>query len=134
MSQPLVYVDTSHVRRGKRAELETAIKELAEFVEQNEPWLLSYGAYFTEDGSQMAVVHIHADSASLDYHLDVAGPLFSGFADLVTLTSIHIYGEPSVKALGLLRDKVRLLGAGEVIVHASHSGFARFAQPEHGTT
>jgi hypothetical protein len=46
---------------------------LADFVEQNEPQLVSYGAYFTEDGSEMTVVHVHADSASLDYHMEVGG-------------------------------------------------------------
>jgi hypothetical protein len=63
-------VDTSHVRPGTLAQLETAIEELAEFVEQNEPQL---------------------------------------------------------------RDKVRLLGSGEVIVHAPPAGFSRFVPPEHRT-
>ena len=133
MPQPLVYVDTSGVRKGTLAQLKTAIDGLAEFVEQNEPQLISYGAYFNEDGSEMTVVHVHADPASLDHHMEVAGPLFGEFAELLTLTSIHIYGEPSDKALGQLREKVRLLGAGRVIVHVPHAGFGRFAQPEHRT-
>jgi hypothetical protein len=133
MPQPLVYLDTSRVREGSLAQLKTAIRELADFVEQNEPQLVSYATYFTEDGSEMTVVHVHTDSASLDYHMEVAGPLFRGFADLVTLTSIHLYGEPSDKALGQLRDKVRLLGSGDVIVHAPHAGFGGFVQPERRT-
>jgi hypothetical protein len=43
----------------------------------------------------MTVIHVHADPASLDHHMEVAGPRFGRFADLVTLRSIHIYGEPS---------------------------------------
>jgi quinol monooxygenase YgiN len=130
MSQPLVYLDTSEVRSGALEELTGAIRELAEFVEENEPQLISYDAYFSEDGRQMTVIHVHADRASLDYHMDVAGPRFGRFADLVTLRSIHIYGEPSEKAVGQLCDKVRLLGSGEVTVHAPHAGFGRFALPE----
>jgi hypothetical protein len=129
MSQPLVYVDTSEVRAGKLAQLKAAIKELADFIEENEPQLVSYSVYFSEDGSRMEVVHVHADAASLDYHMETAGPLFGEFADLVTLSSIHIYGEPSERALGQLRDKLRLLGAGDVIVHAPHAGFLRAALP-----
>ena len=125
MSQPLVYVDTSEVRPGKLGELKAAIQELAEFVEENEPGLISYSVYFAERGDRMSVVHIHADPASLDYHLDVAGPLFQRFSDLVTLSSIHIYGEPSDTALGRLREKLRILGAGDVIVHQPHVGFVR---------
>jgi hypothetical protein len=125
MSKPVVYVDTSDVRPGKLLQLKAAIKELAEFVEGNEPGLISYSVYFAEGGKRMSVVHVHADSESLDYHLDVAGSLFHRFADLVTLSSIHIYGEPSETALGQLRGKLSTLGAGDVIVHSPHVGFVR---------
>ena len=128
--QPLVYVDTSEVREGALGQLREAIRALAYFVEQNEPRLGSYGVYFSEDGRRMTVVHVHADPASLDRHMEVAGPRFAAFADLVKLSSIHIYGDPSEKALGQLRDKVRLLGTGEVVVHRPHTGFGRFAVPE----
>lgn len=130
MSQPLVYVDTSDVREGALEELKGAIGELAEFVEENEPQLVSYSVYFSEDGSQMCVVHVHADSASLDYHMDVAGPRFGKLADFLTLRSIQVYGEPSAKALRQLDDKVRLLGSGDVVVHPPHAGFGRFGLAE----
>ena len=107
MSQPLVYIDCSEVREGALEKLRDAIQALADFIEENEPQLISYAVYFSEDGRQMTVMHVHADSASLDYHMDVAGPRFGRFADLLTLLSIHIYGEPSDKALGQLRDKLR---------------------------
>jgi hypothetical protein len=126
MSQPLVYVDTSEVREGALEELKDAIRELADFVETNEPQLISYNVYFSDDGSRMTVIHVHPDSASLDYHIDVAGARFGGFADLLTLSSIHIYGEPSATAVRQLREKVQLLGSGDLIVQALHVGFSRF--------
>ena len=132
MSEPIVYVDTSEVRAGRLPELKAAIRKLAEFVEANEPQLVSYGVYLTEDESHMTVVHVHTDSESLDRHMEVAGPRFERFADLVTLTSIHIYGEPSERALGQLRDKLLLLGAGDVVLHPPHAGFLRAALLEHG--
>jgi quinol monooxygenase YgiN len=125
MSQPLVYADPAEVRPGKLELLKAAIAELAEFVEQTEPGLISYSVYLTESANQMNVVHVHADPASLDHHLAVAGSLFPEFADLVTLSSIHIYGEPSETALGQLREKLRILGAGDVVVHHPHAGFVR---------
>lgn len=125
MSQPLVYVDESQVEAGKLALLKAAIGELAAFAEEHEPGLVSYSVYFNEDCSRMSVVHIHADAASLDNHMDVAGPLFHKFAGLVRLESIDIYGEPSEMALAQLRDKLRLLGTGELTVHVSHAGFLR---------
>jgi hypothetical protein len=126
MAQPLVYIDTSDVREGALAELKRAIEDLTDFVESHEPQIVSYAVYFSQDGSQMTVIHVHADSASLDFHLDVAGPRFGRFADLLTLSSIRIFGEPSTKSVRQLKDKVRLLGTGEVTVHPLHTGFGRF--------
>ena len=56
-------------------------------------------------------MHVHPDSASLEYHMEVAGPVFRQFVELVTLSSIHLYGEPSEKLLKQLHEKSRLLGA-----------------------
>jgi len=125
MTQPLVYVDRSKVREGALEQLKSAITELAEFVEENEPRLISYSVYFSEDDSEMTVMHVHSDAASLDHHMEVLGPRLAVFADLLTLSSIHIYGEPSTTALRQLHDKIRLLGSGEVVVHGSHAGFSR---------
>lgn len=127
MAEPLIYVDVSEVREGALADLNEAIAELAEFIEESEPQLLSYSAYFSGDGTQMSVVHVHADAASLDRHLEIAGPHFARFAGLVTLRSIHIYGRPSENALRQLRDKLQLLGSGDVVVYSPHAGFVRSA-------
>ena len=128
MSQPLVYIDTSEVREGVLDELKGAIEELVTFVDANVPQILAYGVYLSEDGSRMTVVHLHADSASLEYHMDAAGPVFRRFADLLTLSSIRVYGEPSDKAVEQLHEKARLLGCEEVTVHGPHAGFTRFAR------
>ena len=127
MPDEIVYVDTSDVREGALEELKTAMKELVDFVEANEPRLIAYNVYFSDDGTRMTVVHVHPDSASLEYHMEVAGPAFRRFVELVTLSSIHIYGEPSEKLLEQSREKARLLGRGDVAVDALHAGFSRFA-------
>jgi hypothetical protein len=127
MAEPLIYVDVAEVREGVLVDLRQAIAELAEFVEENEPQLLSYNAYFSDDGTRMSVVHVHADPASLDRHLEIAGPRFARFAELVTLRSIHIYGRPSENALRQLRGKLQQLGSGDVVVYPPHAGFVRSA-------
>jgi hypothetical protein len=122
------------VREGALEELKRGIKRLVEFVDANEPRLIAYDVYLNDDGSQMTVVHLHPDSASLEHHMDVAGPLFRSLADLVTLTSIRVYGEPSEKALRQLHDKARLLGSGGVTVCALEAGFSRFGRAAAGPT
>ena len=127
MSDSIVYVDTSDVRDGALEELKAGMEELVDFVEANEPRIIAYNVYFTDDGTRMTVMHVHPDSASLEYHMEVAGPVFRQFAELVTLEAIHVYGEPSEKVLKQSHEKARLLGRGDVVVDALHAGFARFA-------
>ena len=130
MSPPLVYVDTSEVREGALDDLKAAIEDLVAFIEANEPRIIAYSVYLSEDTSRMTVIHLHHDSASLEYHMDVAGPAFRRFADLLTLSSIRVYGSPSKKAVGQLYEKARLLGCEDVAVHAAQAGFARFGSGE----
>jgi len=126
MSDAIVYVDTSDVREGALEELKAAIRELVDFIDANEPRIIAYNVYFNDGGSRMTVVHVHPDSASLEYHMEVAGPVFRQFVELVTLSSIHVYGETSEKLLKLLHEKARLLGCDAVVVAALHAGFTRF--------
>jgi hypothetical protein len=127
MSDAIVYVDTSDVREGALEELKAGMEELVDFVAANVPRVLAYNVYFSADGTTMTVVHVHPDAASLEQHLEVAGPVFRRFVELVTLSSIHIYGEPSENVLRQAHAKARLLGRGEVTVEALHAGFTRFA-------
>ncbi|MGH2662265.1 MAG: hypothetical protein ACRDH8_05565 [Actinomycetota bacterium] len=126
MSEAIVYMDTSEVRQGALDELKTALGELVAFVEANEPQLIAYNVHLSDDGTHVTVMHMHPDSASLEYHMEVAGPVFRRFVDLVTLSSIDIYGSPSEKVLRQLHEKARLLGSGAVVVHGLHAGFTRF--------
>jgi quinol monooxygenase YgiN len=133
MSDLILYVDTSDVREGALEELKPAIRELVDFVEANEPRLIAYNVYLSSDGTKMTVVNVHPDSASLEYHMTVAGPLFRQFVELVTLSSIHIYGEPSEKVLKQSHEKAQLLGRGAVVVESLFAGFTRLvasAQPK----
>ena len=125
MSDPLIYVDRSEVREGKLVELRVAIEELADFVTENEPQLLSYAAFIDADGRHMTVIHIHRDPESLDLHLAVAGPRFARFAALVRLLRVDVYGAPSDGALAALRDKASQLGGAAVEVHPLEAGFIR---------
>ncbi len=126
MGEPLIVLDTSEIREGKREELERGIAELAAFVETNEPDPISYEIFFGDDGRVMTVLQVHPDSASMERHMEIAGPVFAKFADLVALRTVDVYGAPSEKVLELLRGKAELLGSAAVAVHDLQAGFARF--------
>ena len=123
--QPIVYVDTSEVRAGRLTELKAAMVDLSEFVEANEPQLLAYHVYFSEDGSRMTVLHLNPDSASLAFHMEVAGPKFPPIGEFINMLAIDVYGRPDDELVDRLRQKAELLGTGVVRVHDLHAGFLR---------
>jgi len=125
MSGPIVYVDRSEVVQGRLDDLTDRMKDLVELIESNEPRLLAYAAYLDKDRSEISVIHVHRDAASLVAHFQVAGPAFRNFVDLVRLKSIDVYGEAPDEVVDQLRAKARLLGDATVAVHAFHAGFLR---------
>ena len=125
MDDFIAYLDTSEVRAGKLEELKSAMAELATFVEVNEPRILAYRVYFSADGSTMSVLHFHPDAASLEFHLQVAGPKFPPIAPFVKLRSIEVFGRPTDKLVAQLQAKAKLLGDAAVIVRDLHAGFDR---------
>jgi hypothetical protein len=124
-SQLIVYVDTSEVRSGQLEELKAAMEDLTEFVKANEPRLLAYNVYFSDDGDRMTVLHIDPDSASLEFHMNVAGPKFPPIGEFINMLAIDVYGDPGDALVGRLRQKSELLGSGTVRIHELHAGFAR---------
>lgn len=129
MTDPIVFVDTSEIREGKPEELRRAVAERAEFVEANETETISYQVFFSDGDRQMTVLQVHPDSTSMERHMEVAGPVFAKFADLLVLRTIDIYGSPSERVVEQLLLKAELLGTATVAIHERQAGFARFASP-----
>jgi quinol monooxygenase YgiN len=125
MAAPLIVVDTSEVHDGRLEELRAAVAELVEFVEANEAEPLAYNVYFDEQGTTMTVVQVHPSSESFERHMEIAGPVFRKFADLLTLSRIDFYGTPSRIALNQMRRKAELLGNAPVVVNNLQTGFTR---------
>ena len=99
---------------------------MVELVEANEPRLIAYNVYLTEDGTRMTVVHVHPDSASLEFHMKVDGPAFPQFVEFIKLLTIDVYGKPSDELLEQMRRKAQMFGNGTVLAHGLHAGYARF--------
>lgn len=125
MSEPIVFVDSSEIREGKLEELKSGLKELVEFVETNEPRPIAYNVHINDEGTLMTVVQVHPDSASMEHHMQLAGPAFPKFVELLKLRTMDVYGRPSDALLEQLRQKIDLLGDATIVVHELHAGFYR---------
>lgn len=120
-SEPIVYIDHSHIRKDLIDELKARVQRLVEFIDAREPQLITYGFYIDEEASRMTVVAVHPDSASLERHMDIGSAEFRKLAHLVTLTAIECYGRPSERALDQLRNKAATLGGGGAVVSIERS-------------
>lgn len=129
MSELVVSIDVSRVHQGKLEELKRAMKELVEFVDANETRPLLYSVYFNDDDTEMTVLQVHPDSASMEFHMDVAGSEFKGLSEFLTLLRIDIYGKASDRLVDQMRQKATLLGNATLAVHGPHAGLARLGAP-----
>ena len=125
MSEPVVSIDVSRIHQGKLEELKRAMQELVEFVDANETQPFLYGVYFNDDNTEMTVLQVHPDSASMEFHMDIAGSEFKGLSEFLTLLRIDIYGKAGERLLDQMRRKAKLLGNAALAVHGRHAGLAR---------
>jgi quinol monooxygenase YgiN len=123
LAKPLIFFDSSEIAIGKTEEVKAAMKELAAFVEEKEPGVISYNVFFNSERGTVTVVQAHPDSGSMERHMEMAAHLFRPLAGSLTMKQMDVYGRPSDRLLDLLREKAEMLGAPGVSVHEYHAGF-----------
>lgn len=125
MSEPVIYIDHSTIRPGRIDELRQGVSDLVSFIRAREPQLLHYGFYLDEETSQMTVVAVHPDTASVERHMEVGGAAFRELGDALVMTGIEVYGPASERMLTQLRAKAADLGEdGAVTVHPLDAGYS----------
>ena len=78
---------------------------LCDFIEANEPRLIAFNEYASEDGAEVGVVQVHPDAESMEFHMQVVAERAArAYTEtLEATTSIQVYGEPSEAVLEMLR-------------------------------
>jgi hypothetical protein len=111
VSGPFVFIATNRLKPGKLADERKRVPGLVDFVEANEPRLIAFNEYASEDGSEVAVVQVHPDADSMAFHMEVvAERAAAAYAETVAATtSIQVFGTPSNAVLEVLE---RQAGAG----------------------
>jgi hypothetical protein len=111
LSGPFIFIATNKLKEGKLEAERSRAANLGSFIEANEPRLLAFNEYVNEEGSEVGVVQVHPDAASMEFHMEVVAERAArAYAEtLEATTSIQVYGEPSETVLEILR---RQAGAG----------------------
>ena len=122
MLEPVVIIDSSRVREGMLEDLRASMADLVQFAESREPRTIAYAVYLNDESSIMTVLQVHPDSASAEFHMDVAAPVFR---TLSRQLEAHVFAKNVHDLYGLapwlpfdlvgLRDRPRQLRLPELV-------------------
>ena len=126
MTGPFIFIATNRLKPGKLDAEKQRVPGLVDFVQANEPRVIAFNEFASEDGAEVAVVQVHPDADSMASHMElIAGRAANAYADTVeATTAIQVFGTPSDAVVEMLR---RQAGAGVPIsVKPYHlGGFTR---------
>lgn len=69
MSEPFIFIGTHRLKEGKLQDFEKSFAQLVEVVEANEPRMVAFNGYVNDEGTEVAVVQVHPDTASMEFHM-----------------------------------------------------------------
>jgi hypothetical protein len=107
MSGPFIFIATNKLKPGRLEEETKRVPELCEFIEANEPRLIAFNEYANDDGTEVAVVQVHPDAQSMEFHMGVVRERAArAYAEtLEATTSIEVFGTPSDSIFEMLREQ-----------------------------
>ena len=130
MSTPFIFIGTYQVKPGKLEEFKAFWEEFwTTLVEPEEPQLLAFNAYANAETSQLSVVQVHPDEASMFRHMSlIPGHVAQAYTDyLEPGGSYQIFGTPGTELINAVQQ---MSGSDEdVDVKGPLSGFTRLGVP-----
>jgi hypothetical protein len=121
----LVFVETFTIRPGRLDDFGRAAAEIVEFVAANEPQLLAYGIYVSEDGTEGTVLHVHPDYESVKRHGTVIAAVVGRLVELTETPTLEIYGPLAEHRLAQIRGAMQAFGSVSVMAKDLSAGFFR---------
>jgi quinol monooxygenase YgiN len=125
MDGPFIFVGTHRIKEGKVDEFKEDARSLAAAVEEQEPQLLAFTMFLSEDETETTVVQVHPDADSMLRHMEVAEAHIRHSTDEQLETKeIQIYGPPNDAVLGMITQLTQA-GVPISVKPTLLSGFAR---------
>ena len=122
MAGPFIFIATNRLKPGAYERECHRVPGLVDFIEAGEPRLLAFNEYINEERTEVSVVQVHRDAASMEFHMGVVGERAAKAYEetLDATTQIQVFGAPSGAVVQTLRAQA---GAGVPLsVHPDHLG------------
>src|ERR1700730_1834814 len=105
MAGPFIFIATNRLKAGKLEAERQRVPGLVDFIEANEPRLIAFNEYANEEGTEVAVIQVHPDTASFEFHMGMVRERASRVYEetLDATTSIQVFGETTETILEMLR-------------------------------
>jgi quinol monooxygenase YgiN len=71
MTQPFISIATLRIKEGKLEDFTRSYTEVVETVKELEPRMIAFHGFVNEDGTEMTIIQVHPDTASMDFHMQV---------------------------------------------------------------
>jgi len=105
MAGPFIFIATNRLNPGKVEAERHRVPGLVDFIEANEPRLIAFNEYVNDEGTEVAVVQVHPDAASFEFHMGAVRERASRAYEetLDATTGIQVFGAPTQGILEMLR-------------------------------
>ena len=125
MSCPFIVISRSLIQPGKAEAYAAWCADMFADVEEQEPRLLAFNQWESEDQTSSVVIQVHQDAESFEYHLKLFGERVKETFDYIQLEAVEIYGPPNAFVEQFISHGLEGL---PVTTHPRHTmGFARLA-------
>lgn len=122
---PIVFISHSRVRDGDVARLQQFLAAGFSALRAEKPRTLAFLPYLSEDGTQLAIIHLFADAESFSAHLEGVAERSAAAAEFIETLGFEIYGAPAEPDLSMLRTAAARSGAALALHPEGLSGFLR---------
>jgi hypothetical protein len=109
MSEPIVFISNQRVKEGMLEGYKHYYRQVAEQAKANKPGTVAHLAYLNEEGSELSIIHIFPDAASMELHMKGVDELAKKAFEYVEILSFEIYGKPSDT---VLESMMQIVGSG----------------------
>lgn len=109
MSQPFIYINNARIKEGTFDEVQGFVKRFLDTLKEHEPQIIAFHVFANEEMTEVTIIQVHPDTASMDRHMEVLQEKLSEYeakalgSGMFEFTHAGYYGTPNEAALAMDR-------------------------------
>ncbi|MCA1850627.1 MAG: hypothetical protein LC672_06180 [Acidobacteria bacterium] len=125
MSGPIAFVSHFRIKEGRLDALTQLFGEVLQRLEAEKPRTTAQLAYLNDSRTEVSIVHVFADAATMDLHAEGANERAEAAYEFMEPAGWEIYGTPSEGALQMMRQAAATAGVPLKVDSEYLGGFLR---------